>query len=134
MEGKKYILKTESGSFYEVIDESHLFAPDTWMLMKNGKRHVILSFGKFRQMIPNPNNPFGGPGQSKEVKIRNLQGGVGNNIANGTCIGHSVFYIPENLVAPYMKKRNIPPAVWNNVISKHYGNTTKVKEIYMKIH
>ncbi|HLD33401.1 MAG TPA: hypothetical protein VJB66_01655 [Candidatus Nanoarchaeia archaeon] len=72
---KKFVLKTENGSFYEVIDESHLFASDIWVIMVNGKRHVILYFGKYRQMMPGPIAAV--HGKRGEIKIPVAQKGRG---------------------------------------------------------
>ena len=73
-------------------------------------------------------------GYLEQIKIRPLEGIVGGHIAKGSCVGYCIFHIDERLIAQYMKKRNIPADVWNNVVSRNCGNTSKVLEVYSQTH
>jgi hypothetical protein len=131
---KEYVLKTNSGSLYEVIDESHLLGFDVWVIMVKGKRNVILYFGKYRKMTPGILTIAKGRGETAYVKIKPLEGEVGMAITKGTCIGQNIFYVDERLIAPYLKARDVPSDVWENTITKNAENTSSVFKVFMKIH
>jgi len=127
----QYVIKTESGNFYEIIDESHLWHPDTRIIMSKGQRCVILSFSKYKikQSIFDHAR-----GRSGVKSWRELEGGVTANIKSGNCIRHMVLSINEDLIRPYMKTRILPPTFWTDVVAKHYKNTSRIMEVYKKIH
>jgi hypothetical protein len=130
---KKYVIKTESGNFYEIIDESHLWHPDTWIIMFKGERQVILTFSKakLKQTLM---DVVRGRVDYRKSAWRNLEGGIKTNFESGACIGHSVLFIEEKLIKPYLKTRKLPPKFWEEVVTKNCGHTSKIIEVYIKIH
>lgn len=127
---KKYLLKTMNDSYYEVFDESHLWRPDTWIILVKGVRNVILYFGKHIK-------PTGVTGEERSnlgVQIRSSGKKVGHDITKGGGVGQQVFYIKEGLIKKYMKERKIPQDVWDNILSKNYGHTSIITKIYLRVH
>lgn len=130
---RNYVIKTDGGNLYEIIDESHLWHPDTWIILINKVRFVIISFSalKIRQTLT---DAVAGRVDYRNADWKHLEGGVGANINSGHCIGHAAIFIKEELIKPYMRTRAFPPNFWENVIAKHYEYTPQITEVYLKIH
>lgn len=129
---QKYLLKTESGNYYEVIDETHLFGQDTWIILKNNVRNIIIAVGKLRERVP---GPLGGaiPLQTQKY-FKQLDGEIKNAFVNGKCVGQVILYVPEQLLAPHLKTKTISKEEWTRITSNSMGNTSTVIEVYKKIH
>lgn len=48
---KKYIVKTESGSLYEIEDHRHLMGKDQWFISIKGKKKKILGLMKLKKPL-----------------------------------------------------------------------------------
>lgn len=127
---KEYVLKTRSGSFYEILDESHLWFSDTWIVIVNGERCVVMSVADVasRQTLIDV-----AKGRVPAPTIRNLEDGVGSHIERGTCKGHAIVYVKETLIRPYLKTRKVPAATWQE-ISNEVGNTSPIVAVYKKVY
>jgi len=116
------------------IKPEYLWHPDTWIIMYNGERRVILMFSKTRIKQTLAHAMTGGTIDFRNASWRNLEGGVEANIKSGACIGHSALFIPEKLIKPYMKTRKLPANFWTDVVAENYGHTSSIVEVYQQIH
>lgn len=106
---KRYLVKTSSGSSYEVIDETHLFGSDKWVVLKDGKRLPIICFAKFRELKMEASIMNLGKQHALDgVRyIRALEDSIGNALYTRNCIGYSMVFVGEsnfNLGLQWVKK------------------------------
>ena len=136
---RKFILQTQSGSVYELFDETHLFGSDHWSIMYKGKKKAVLCFGDLRQAEMNP--AMGRATTGKPIDyMRALEGQIGKAIQSNACIGKVMFYIDESNFASAIKgleelrialsqmNRERASRIWN-ILSKAVGYTSKIIRI-----
>jgi len=90
---KKYVLKTVSGSLYEVHDKTHVFGSDHWVLNIKGIDHPVLFFGKLSHFEKDPAFRSAMPNR---VFLKALEGEIGQSLKSRSCVDHIIVYVPEN--------------------------------------
>ena len=121
---KKYVLKTDSGSLYEVYDETHIFGSDHWILIRQGKRSAVICFGNLRQL---QKTHLGGKVTDYKEFLRAMEGEIGNALKTKSCIGKRLIYVDES---------NFNTAVqWLNLLhqSNKEGDRLKMARIWRAI-
>jgi hypothetical protein len=134
----KFILKTQSGNFYEILDESNAFGSDHWVSIIGGRRKALLCFGDLRkaESIMTQVN-----GRSPIEYLRVLEGQIGSALKTKNCLGKRLVFVEESQfkvaiqwleqlqAANRANDRNRLSQLWS-VLSKSVHSSTPVVEIF----
>lgn len=142
---KEFVLTTESGSTYRVIDHTHLFKMDHWLTHKEGehKQYAILCFGNFRELRAGAllgGNLEAVRQNTKHVLLRILEKEIGKAITSKSCIGKTMVYVSESDfkvaldIINKSKEAEVKNAkleearLWRE-LATYAGNTTKIVSV-----
>src|SRR5687768_324427 len=123
---ESFVFKTVDGKLYEVFDESHIVGLNTWILITENKRNIIMYFGS-RKFVPP-----GSMSDSGRIVIKQLENYVKDNIERRTCIGQNIFYIPESVVGMTWKEGKLTRELWDMYMARQVEKTERVVEVFEK--
>lgn len=135
---KKYVVKTKSGSLYELLDVAHMFGSDRWVVQKDEKQYFLICFANVRGV---KGGPFGRGVDSSKRFIRIAEKVISTELAHGTAKGKILIYASKANFESVMKmyeqmvqtsKTNDEDkmiAEWK-YFQKHVSHSSEIVEIF----